>query len=289
MKTIQGIYGAPRGHWVGNGFPVRSLFTYERMGAQHLSPFLLLDHAGPHTFRPAVKPRGVGQHPHRGFETVTLVYAGEVEHRDSAGGGGRIAEGDVQWMTAGAGILHEEFHSRDFTARGGRLEMVQLWVNLPARFKGAPPAYQALLKTDIPSVPLDDDAGVVRVVAGDYLGHRGPARTFTPINVWDLRLLAGGKAVVPVPDGHTCLLVVLEGTVLINGDTVVRGESVVSFERHGSELHLEANNHAKLLLLSGEPIDEPVVGHGPFVMNSVEEIQRAFTEFQDGTFGVLSD
>ncbi|MBB3232734.1 pirin family protein [Halomonas stenophila] len=289
MKQIQAVYGAPHGHWVGDGFPVRSLFTYDRMGAEHLSPFLMLDHAGPHTFKPARRPRGVGQHLHRGFETVTLVYEGELEHRDSTGSGGKIGEGDVQWMTAGAGILHEEFHSRAFTERGGRLEMVQLWVNLPARDKDTPPAYQTLLDADIPSVPLDDEAGRVRVVAGNYLGHAGPASTFTPINLWDLRLASGRDAVLPVPDGHTTLLVVLEGTVQVNGETVVRDEAVVSFERHGEELHLEANNGAKLLLLSGVPIEEPVVGHGPFVMNSVEEIHQAFADFQRGKYGALND
>ncbi|MDN3556781.1 pirin family protein [Halomonas maura] len=288
MKQIQAVYGAPHGHWVGDGFPVRSLFTYERMGAEHISPFLMLDHAGPHTFRPARRPRGVGQHPHRGFETVTLVYAGELEHRDSTGSGGRIGEGDVQWMTAGAGIVHEEFHSRAFTERGGTLEMVQLWINLPARDKDAPAAYQTLLDAEIPSVALDDEAGRVRVVAGTYRGHAGPARTFTPINLWDLRLAAGRDAVLPVPEGHTTLLVVLEGTVQVNGETVVRDEAVVAFERRGEEVHLEANNGARLLLLSGEPIEEPVVGHGPFVMNSVEQIHQAFADFQRGKYGALN-
>jgi len=288
MKKIQGIYGAPHGHWVGDGFPVRSLFSYDRMGAEHISPFLLLDHAGPHSFKPAKRPRGVGQHPHRGFETVTLVYEGELEHRDFTGSGGRIGKGDVQWMTAGAGIIHEEFHSGAFTERGGKLEMVQLWVNLPARDKDAPAAYQTLLDADIPSVPLDDEAGRVRVVAGDFLGHKGPVSTFAPINMWDVRLATGRDAVLPVPDGHTTLLVVLEGTVLVNGETVVCAEAVVCFERHGHELHLEANSDAKLLLLSGEPIEEPVVGHGPFVMNSVEEIHQSFADFQRGKYGALN-
>lgn len=288
MKKVQTIYGAPHGHWVGDGFPVRSLFTYDRMGAEHLTPFLMLDHAGPYTFKPARKPRGVGQHPHRGFETVTLVYEGELEHRDSTGSGGKIGEGDVQWMTAGAGIVHEEFHSRAFTERGGRLEMVQLWVNLPARDKDASAAYQTLLNADIPTVSLDDNAGHVRVVAGSYLGHEGPARTFTPINLWDVRLASGGNAVLPVSDGHTTLLVVLEGTVQVNGETIVRDEAVVAFERRGQELYLEANNDAKLLLLSGEPIDEPVAGYGPFVMNREEELQQAFVDFQNGKYGALN-
>ncbi|PXX99336.1 pirin family protein [Halomonas sp. LBP4] len=288
MKKILGIYGAPRGHWVGDGFPVRSLFSYDRLGAGHLSPFLLLDHAGPHDFAPAQRPRGVGAHPHRGFETVTLVYRGELEHRDSSGGGGRIGEGDVQWMTAGAGIVHEEFHSPAFTERGGSLEMVQLWVNLPAEHKSAPAAYQTLLDAEIPRVSLPGRAGELRVIAGEYRGHRGPARTFTPIDLWDLRLQAGGEVSLAVPEGHTSLLVVLEGTVQVNDDAVVRDEAVVAFERRGDALRLEANNDARLLLLGGEPLDEPVVGHGPFVMNSAEEIHQALADFQQGKFGNLN-
>ncbi|PMR72724.1 pirin family protein [Billgrantia endophytica] len=289
MKTLKGVYSAARGHWVGNGFPVRSLFTYDRLGAEHLSPFLMLDYAAPFDFSAGGQPRGVGQHPHRGFETVTLVYQGELEHRDSTGSGGLIGEGDVQWMTAGAGIVHEEFHSRDFTEQGGTLEIAQLWVNLPARDKSAPPAYQTLLADAIPEVTLPDHVGRVRVVAGNYAGHQGPAHTFTPINVWDVRLQPKGVARLPVPSGHTTLLVVLSGTVLVNGVELIREPSLVCFSRDGDELQVEANNEAKLLLLSGEPIDEPVVGHGPFVMNSVEEIQHAFTDFQRGKYGALND
>lgn len=285
MKKIQAVYGAPRGHWVGDGFPVRTLFGYDRLGAEHLSPFLLLDHAGPRRFEPSRYRRGVGPHPHRGFETVTLVYQGALEHRDSAGHGGRIGEGDVQWMTAGAGIVHEEYHAPDFGERGGILEMVQLWINLPARDKSAPPAYQTLLDGEIPRIDLENDAGQVRVVAGSYLDRAGPARTFTPINVWNLRLVAGGDARLEVPEGHTTLLVVLEGTVLVNGERIVRDASVVAFERRGEALHLEANNDAKLLLLSGEPLNEPVAGQGPFVMNHEAELRQAFADFQTGKFG----
>ncbi|APX93871.1 quercetin 2,3-dioxygenase [Halomonas sp. 1513] len=285
MKKIQAVYGAPHGHWVGDGFPVRSLFSYDRLGAEHLSPFLLLDRAGPHRFGPTRHARGVGAHPHRGFETVTLVYQGELEHRDSAGHGGRIGEGDVQWMTAGAGIVHEEYHAPAFATEGGTLEMVQLWVNLPARDKSAPPAYQTLLDGEIPRIDLPNEAGQVRVVAGRYLDREGPARTFTPINVWDLRLVAGSDAQIEVPEGHTTLLVLLEGTLLVNGERIVRDESVVAFERRGEALHLEANNDAKLLLLSGEPINEPVAGQGPFVMNHQAELHQAFADFHAGKFG----
>ncbi len=288
MKAIQAVYGAPDGHWVGDGFPVRSLLSCDRMGAARISPFLMLDHAGPFEFAPAEKSRGVGQHPHRGFETVTIVYQGELEHRDSTGAGGRIGPGDVQWMTAGAGIVHEEFHSRDFTNKGGMLEMAQLWVNLPARDKSAPAAYQTLLSGDIPDVALPDDAGRLRVVAGHYLKHQGPASTFTAMNVWDVRLRAGGAVDLPAPHGHNTLLVVLDGTVQVNADEIVRKGAVAALEADGEGLRVEANTDAKLLLLSGEPLDEPVVGYGPFVMNSREEIEQAFADFRAGKYGAVA-
>jgi len=287
MKKVLGIYSAPRGHWVGDGFPVRSLFSYDSHG-EHLSPFLLLDVAGPATFKPAEQPRGVGQHPHRGFETVTIVYEGEVEHRDSTGAGGLIGPGDVQWMTAASGILHEEFHSPAFTRSGGTLDMVQLWVNLPARDKMSAPRYQTLLNQDIPDIALPGDAGRVRVIAGDYEGHRGPAQTFTPINVWDVRLRAGGSTRFTLPEGHTAALVVLRGTVLVNGDQVAREAQLVMLERDGSDLLIEANSDASLLLLGGEPLDEPIVGHGPFVMNTTAEIQQAIADFNNGHFGRMT-
>jgi redox-sensitive bicupin YhaK (pirin superfamily) len=287
MKKVLGIYSAPRPHWVGNGFHVRSLFSYDGLG-QHLSPFLLLDHAAPTPFQPAVKPRGVGQHPHRGFETVTIVYQGELEHRDSTGAGGLIGPGDVQWMTAAGGILHEEFHSREFTQRGGTVEMVQLWVNLPAKDKMGPAGYQTLLNSQMPLVDLPDGAGRVRVIAGAFSGQAGPARTHTPMDVWDLRLTQGGTARLQARAGHTLALVVLHGTVLVNGSEVAREGQLVHFDRDGSTVELEANNDATVLWLSGEPIDEPVVGYGPFVMNSEAEIQQAITDFNAGRFGQLA-
>ena len=284
MKKILGVYSAPRPHWVGDGFPARSLFSYNSHG-RDLSPFLLLDYAGPHCFDPAAQPRGVGQHPHRGFETVTIVYEGEVEHRDSTGAGGKIGPGDVQWMTAASGILHEEFHSQEFTRTGGTLEMVQLWVNLPAKDKMAAPGYQTLLDAEIPSVALPDDAGRVRVIAGEFDGHRGPARTFTPIDVWDVRLNAGKSAAFSLPEGRTLALVVLKGTVLVNGSAVTREAQMVTLAREDSDVTLDANTEATVLLLSGEPIDEPVVGYGPFVMNTQEEISQAVVDFNSGKFG----
>ena len=284
MKKILGVYTAPRPHWVGDGFPVRTLFSYDSMG-KHISPFLLLDYAGPAEFSPTTERRGVGQHPHRGFETVTIVYKGEVEHRDSTGNGGVIGPGDVQWMTAASGILHEEFHSEAFARSGGPLEMVQLWVNLPARDKMSAPGYQGIVDRDIPDLALKDDAGRLRLIAGEFDGKRGPARTFTDIDVWDIRLNAGKAVTFDVHQGRNTALVVLHGAVEVNGQEVVREGQLALFERDGSHVRLEANNDAVLLILSGEPIDEPIVGHGPFVMNTDAEIQQAFVDFQSGKFG----
>ncbi|MGE8180419.1 pirin family protein [Pseudomonas mandelii] len=288
MKNIIGIYTSPRTHWVGDGFPVRTLFSYDNL-AKHISPFLLLDHAGPTEFTPTTERRGVGQHPHRGFETVTIVYKGEVEHRDSTGSGGRIGPGDVQWMTAASGILHEEFHSEEFARTGGTLEMVQLWVNLPARDKMADAGYQTILDGDIPNLPLKDKAGSLRLIAGEFEGHTGPARTFTPIDVWDLRLNGGKLLTLDLHEGRNTALVVLRGTVEVNGLELMREGQLALFERDGHQLSLEANDDAVVLLLSGDPIDEPIVGHGPFVMNSEQEIHQAFADFQSGRFGQMSD
>lgn len=284
MKNIIGIYTSPRTHWVGDGFPVRTLFSYDNLG-KHISPFLLLDHAGPAEFTPTTERRGVGQHPHRGFETVTIVYKGEVEHRDSTGAGGKIGPGDVQWMTAASGILHEEFHSQAFAKSGGTLEMVQLWVNLPARDKMADPGYQTILDGDIPSIALKNNAGSLRLIAGEFEGHAGPARTFTAVDVWDIRLKGGKLLNLDLHEGRNTALVVLRGTVQVNGLESVREGQLALFERKGDQLSLETSQDAVVLLLSGEPIDEPVVGHGPFVMNTEQEIHQAFADFQSGRFG----
>jgi redox-sensitive bicupin YhaK (pirin superfamily) len=287
MKKILGIYSAPRPHWVGNGFPVRSMFSYLNHGKQ-LSPFLLLDYAGPAEFKASAQALGVGQHPHRGFETVTIVYKGEVAHRDSTGQGGVIGPGDVQWMTAGSGILHEEFHSPAFSQNGGVLEMVQLWVNLPAKDKMTAPGYQAILNQQIPSVSLPGQAGSLRVIAGDYQGQLGPTHTFTPMQVWDLRLNQGGVSKLALPEGWNAALLVLRGTVLINGSSVASEAQTVLLDRSGGSVTIEANSDALVLLLSGEPIDEAVVGHGPFVMNSQEEIAQAILDFNSGKFGHMA-
>lgn len=286
MRTIERILDAPRGHWVGDGFPVRSLLSHHQNGSA-ISPFLLLDYAGPHKFEPAAAPRGVGAHPHKGFETVTIVYDGEVSHKDSTGAGGTIGPGDVQWMTAGNGIVHQEFHSEAFTAKGGAFEMVQLWVNLPKQDKAAAPGYQALAAADIPVVRLPDGSGSVRVVAGGYEGHQGPARTFTPINIWDVRLAAGKTTELTLPEGHTLALAVLSGTVMLNGEEILREAQVALFAREGGAVTVEANGAAKLLVLSGAPIEEPVAAYGPFVMNTPGEIRQAMLDYERGAFGAM--
>lgn len=286
-KVIERVTSGP-GHWVGDGFPVRSLFSYTSH-PDTMSPFLLLDYAGPRQFTPLDQPRGVGQHPHRGFETVTIVYAGEVAHKDSAGNGGVIGPGDVQWMTAGAGILHEEFHSPEFTKSGGLLEMVQLWVNLPAKNKMTKPGYQGITGAEIPHVTLPENAGYVRVIAGSYEETIGPAQTFSPINVWDIRLNAGASTSLAVPDGWNASVVVLRGTVQVNGKEIARDADLVVLDREGTEIQLETSNDAVVLLLSGEPIAEPIVGYGPFVMNTDAQIRQAMDDFRRGNFGEIAD
>lgn len=274
-------------HWVGNGFPVRSVFDYNGLGRE-LSPFLLLDYAAPHPFQPGTERRGVGAHPHKGFETVTVAYQGELEHRDSSGGGGAIGPGDVQWMTAGQGIIHEEFHSREFTRKGGTLQLVQLWVNLRAKDKSAKPGYQTLLKEQIPNVPLPGEGGIVRVIAGEYYGQKGPAKTFTPINLWDVTLQAGQAVELPLPDGHTTTFLVVSGELAIDGGSEAVEGDLAIFARTGNGVKVESKTPARLLVMSGEPIAEPVVGHGPFVMNSRAEIQHAIEDYQLGRMGELA-
>ncbi len=287
MKKVLGRYGNDRGHWVGDGFPVRSLFSYDAVGKQ-VSPFLLLDYAGPHNFEPTTKRRGVGQHPHRGFETVTIVYDGQVEHRDSTGQGGIIGPGDVQWMTAGGGILHEEYHSPAFARTGGPFRMVQLWVNLPARDKMVRPGYQSIMDADIPAVPLPGNAGVARIIAGELNGSKGPASTFTPINVWDVRLNRDAETTLDLPEGHTAIVVVLSGHVTVNGDQPAGAAEALLLDRKGDSVALSADGDSVLLVLTGEPIDEPIVGYGPFVMNSEAEIRQAVADFNSGRFGEIA-
>ena len=286
MKKVIGIQGNDRGHWVGDGFPVRTLFFYQDLGKQ-MSPFLMLDYAGPAEFPPTTERKGVGSHPHRGFETVTIVYKGEVAHKDSTGQGGVIGPGDVQWMTAGSGILHEEFHAEGFAKNGGTLDMVQLWVNLPANLKMTKPAYQAILDQQIPNIELKHGAGFARIIAGDFDGHRGPAHTFTPMNVIDLKLRKG-KAIIATHEGWNTSLVVLKGAVEAGDGVVAKDAQMLMFSSQGQDIQLNTLEDSIALLLSGEPIDEPIVGYGPFVMNTKEEITQAMQDFNSGSFGKIT-
>lgn len=286
MKNVHSIHRRGAGHWVGDGFPVHSIFSY-RDPATPLTPFLLLDHAGPAEFEPSQKPRGVDWHPHRGFETVSIAYEGEVEHEDTAGNRGTIRAGDVQWMTAGAGILHKEMHGRDYSARGGRFEILQLWVNLPSASKMTAPRYQTLLAHDIPVIHLPENAGTVRVIAGEYSGQHGPAQTFTPIRLLDVQLRAGQRVRLNLQDGYTGALYILKGSIKLNHADSANVSELVVFERSGNDIVIEAQSDSTIFVMNGQPIDEPVVGHGPFVMNTREQIAQAFVDLEHGRFGAI--
>jgi len=285
-KPLARVIRNVRPHWVGDGFPVRSLFSY-RGDAAATDPFLLLDYAEPYEFQPAAARRGVEEHPHRGFETVTIVYQGELEHRDSAGNSGSIGPGDVQWMTAAAGVVHEEFHSDAFTQRGGTFEVVQLWVNLPAKLKMSRPKYQEIRAAQILSVSLAGGTGTARIIAGELDGTHGPAHTHTPVNLWNLELAAGHTVDLPVPDGQTTMLAVRRGRVSVDGQSVGGGE-VAQWQRAGDFISLQVNEDTAGLLLAGEPIGEPIAAQGPFVMNTTDEIRQAIADFQSGRMGSLS-
>ena len=282
-KKITRVHRATGGHWVGDGFPVSTMFSYHT--DQHdISPFLLLDHAGPASFDPSDFPRGVEEHPHRGFETVTIVYQGEVEHRDNAGNSGKIGPGDVQWMTAGRGILHEEMHGMDFTRKGGTLEMIQLWVNMPAKDKMTAPGYQEILAANIPRITFEDDAGHMRLIAGSYGDLNGAAKTFTPVNLWDIQIAAGKTVQLNVPAGHNTMLLTLSGKVRVNDDETLATKELGYLTQEGDSITLHAEENSLVLLMSGTPIDEPIVGRGPFVMNTMKEISDAMTDYALGRF-----
>ena len=282
MKKIAHILKSAAPHWVGNGFHVNTLFMYEQ-AADALSPFLMLDYGAPKQFAPSTKPRGVGQHPHRGFETVTVAYQGEIEHHDSEGNKGVIGPGDVQWMTAASGIVHEEWLNPPFNERGGVLEMAQLWVNLPAKDKMAPPRYQEIVNAQIPAVVAEGGARV-RVIAGEYSDANGPAMTYSPINVWDVQMTASQALDLTVESGDTTLFAALKGSVRVNGADTVAAPALVILDRDGTQAKLEALTDATVLVLNGEPLNEPVVGYGPFVMNTQNEIMQAMRDFQSGKF-----
>ncbi|QKE40431.1 MAG: pirin family protein [Ferrovum myxofaciens] len=283
MKKLAYIKRSNGRHWVGDGFPVQNIFSYHDI-AEDISPFLMLDYAGPVNFPPTQKKLGVGQHPHRGFETVTLVYAGGVTHRDSTGAGGTIGPGDVQWMTAASGILHEEFHSEAYARQGGPFEMIQLWVNLPRHDKMSPPGYQDISAAQIPSINLSDQAGTARIIAGNHGSVTGAVHTFTPMQVWDLRLKVGHTLSIELPDNHTTALFVLHGQLQIDAQAIQAAEMAV-MERAGTRLQAAIVEDSIVLLLSGQPLDESIVGHGPFVMNTQAEIVQAMEDFNNGKFG----
>lgn len=283
MKKLAFIKRSNGNHWVGDGFPVQSIFSYRDIH-EEMSPFLLMDYAGPTKFEPTKERRGVGQHPHRGFETVTIVYDGQVSHHDSTHAGGTIGPGEVQWMTAGSGIIHEEYHGDEYARSGGPFEMIQLWVNLPAKYKMTAPGYQGINKAQIPEILLADNAGKVRVIAGEYASQTGPAHTHSPMNVWDVRLNAGSTTTFDLVEGYTTAIFVLQGAINLGGNYIVRPAELAVMQRSGTELVLEAQQDTVLLLLNGEPLNEPVVGHGPFVMNTVEEINQAIDEYNQGRF-----
>jgi redox-sensitive bicupin YhaK (pirin superfamily) len=288
-REIAGIYASPGLHWVGDGFRVAGYFAAIPDAVRRLDPFLLLDYHPVYNYAPTKHPRGVGVHPHRGFETVTLAWQGSVEHHDSTGGGGVIGPGDVQWMTAAAGILHKEYHEPNFSRAGGPFHMAQLWVNLPAAHKMDAPRYQPLLAEQMGTVTLLDGGGTVRVIAGEYLGTKGPAKTFTRINVFDATLAARGTLELDFPASDNTAVLVMKGNVVLNGATTANSGSFVLFENVGDHITVEAEQEAQLLVLSGEPINEPVVQYGPFVMNTEKEIVQAFRDLETGKFGHLDD
>jgi len=284
-KDILGVYQPGSTHMVGDGFPVRNLFPSNDLD-RAVSPFLMLDYAGPQYFSPTDHPRGVGEHPHRGFETVTIVYEGVVAHRDSAGNAGVIGPGDVQWMTAASGIVHEEFHEKEFAKKGGTLHAIQLWVNLPRASKMSAPGYQTILNADIPSIDLG--GGELRVIAGSFQGLKGPAHTFTPIQLYDIQLKARSRAALALPDGHNTSIFVLQGAVSVNGSPQAGEAELIVCARHGSQVTVEAQEGSRLLIMSGEPIEEPIARYGPFVMNTKAELVQAVQDYQAGKMGHLA-
>ena len=284
QKKVLGTYSAGSNHWVGDGFPVRNLFPSNGV---EVSPFLMLDYAGPLKFEPSTKRRGVGEHPHRGFETVTIAYQGSVGHRDSAGNSGVIYPGDVQWMTAASGVVHEELHEAEFTKNGGVFEMVQLWVNLPKAQKMSKPRYQGITKDQIPVIELPG-GGHARVIAGELLGRLGPAKTVTPVGLFDVILKAGERFELPLPEGQNAAVVLRKGEVLLNGADSLRGEALIApLTEEGDGVILEAKADTQLLILSGEPINEPVASYGPFVMNTQDELKQAVADYRAGRMGHL--
>ena len=289
-KKVELIAEPPGIHWVGDGFRVHNFIPgVYGLEMERMNPFILLDYNSKYKFPPSNRPKGVGVHPHRGFETVSIAYKGRIAHHDSKGGGGVIGEGDVQWMTAASGILHKEYHEKEWSKNGGEFHMVQLWTNLPAEFKMSSPKYQAITNDEMGKAILQDKGGVIEVIAGKYEDIKGPASTFTPIHLMNAKLNKGGKAVFNFPANYNTALLVIEGNINVNDTENVPADNLALFENEGEEFSIEANENSIILIMSGEPLNEPVASHGPFVMNTREEIVKAYEDYNLGIFGYLED
>jgi len=290
IKKIDAVIDPPPPHMVGDGFRVHNFFPGDRrIGTKGMSPFFLLDYNAKTELPPSDTPRGVGVHPHRGFETVTIAYHGKVAHHDSRGNSGVIEEGDVQWMTAASGVLHKEYHEKEFSKHGGEFQMVQLWVNLPAKDKMSAPTYQAIQHGMMGKISLPNNGGVVNVIAGEYNGVKGPAHTFTPVNLFDVRLNNGAKIDLSFPESYNTGLLIIEGKMNVNGSGAVPEDNFILFKHEGTDITIEAMQESIVLVLSGEPINEPIAQYGPFLMNTYEEIEQAIDDFNHGKFGYLAD
>ena len=288
IKSIEAVIPPPPAHMVGDGFRVHNFFPNNLIGKKRMSPFFLLDYNAKVEFSPREEPRGVGVHPHRGFETVTIAYKGKVAHHDSAGNSGVIGEGDVQWMTAAAGLLHKEYHEKEFSRKGGVFQMVQLWVNLPAQYKMSPPKYQEISNAMMGRYTLPGDKGEVEVITGEFKGVRGAASTFTPMQVYNARLKKEAVLEFDLPSFYNTGILVVEGSAKIN-DAEVPADHFVLFKNEGEQIKITAGEDAVLLILSGEPIDEPIAQYGPFLMNTYDELDQAIRDVSLGKFGVLED
>lgn len=289
-KSIQEVFTPPAAHMVGDGFKVHNFFPGgNKIGIQRMSPFFLMDYNAKTYLPPTDKPRGVGVHPHRGFETVTIAYHGKVAHHDSAGNSGIIGEGDVQWMTAGSGVLHKEYHEKEFSKTGGDFQMVQLWVNLPAKDKMHAPKYQEITHTNVGIHKVDEQGSVIEVIAGQYKEAKGAASTFTPIEVYTVKLQKGASASFELPANYNTGLLIIKGSIVVNGDTKAPENNFVLFNNDGEAFNIEASEDAVVLLLSGEPINERIFAYGPFLMNSREEIEQAYSDYNLGKFGYLDE
>jgi redox-sensitive bicupin YhaK (pirin superfamily) len=288
MRSIEKIVAPPPVHWVGDGFRVHGFLPHGPLHAERMSPFFLLDYNAKYNFPPSTNLLGVGPHPHRGFETVTIAYKGKVAHHDSRGGGGVIGEGDVQWMTAGSGLLHKEYHEEQFNREGGEFQMVQLWVNLPAKDKMTEPKYQAITNAEMGRYDLAD-GGFVEVIAGEYEGVKGPATTFSPVHLYNLKPKAGTSLTLSFPSHYTTAILAIEGSATLNGDKKLPTDNLAVFGTDGQEITVKAEEDSVLLVMAGEPLNEPIAQYGPFLMNTNVEIAQAIDDFNQGKFGYLAD